>query len=106
MDTAVSDDEISNCATQELDAAQDALETTYSAALAELDRLASQGDPTARNAQEQLSITQKKWAEFVDSDCDVVFLLNAGGSLRIPTTLKCKADHTMQRVKELQRIFD
>jgi len=106
METAISDPEIIKCASQQLDRAETALSTTYKATLAKLDRLVSDGDEGAMDAKKHLIIAQEKWEAFRQSDCDVVFFVNVHGSIRIPETIKCMADHAAQRNEQLQQIFD
>lgn len=106
MENAISEQDIIECASQERDRAESALSDTYKAVLTKLDRLTSEGEPGATDAKEQLVTAQNEWIEFREADCDVVFLLNVGGSVRIPATLKCLADHALQRNSELQKIFN
>ena len=106
MDTAVSDTEIEECASQELNRADSALDSTYRAVLTQLDKMASDGDKGAAEAKKQLISAQDKWDDFRKTDCDVAFLLNVDGSIRIPATMKCMADHADHRRQVLQHFFD
>lgn len=106
MDTANTDTEIEECASQELGQADSALDSAYEAALAELDKMASDGDEGAAEAKKQLISAQQKWDDFRKADCDVTFFMNVGGSIRIPATMKCMADHANQRRQVLQHLFD
>ena len=106
MDTAVADTEIEECASQELNRADSALDSTYRAVLTQLDKMASDGDKGAAEAKKQLISAQDKWDDFRKTDCDVAFLLNVDGSIRIPATMKCMADHADHRRQVLQHFFD
>ena len=75
MDTAIGDAEIEECASQDLSRADSALDLTYKATLATLDKMTSDGDKGAAEAKEQLIAAQGKWDDFRKSDCDVVFYL-------------------------------
>ena len=106
MDTAIGDTEIEECASQDLSRADSALDLTYKATLATLDKMTSDGDKGAAEAKEQLIAAQRKWDDFRKSDCDVVFYLNVEGSIRIPETMKCMANHADHRRQQLQHLFD
>ena len=106
MDTATSDEEIEKCASQELDQAESSVDAIYKATLAELDRLISNGDKGSAEAKKQLIDSQKKWSDFRKSDCDIVFYLNIDGSIRIPETMNCMANHANRRSELLKHLFD
>ena len=106
MDTAIGDTEIEECASQDLSRADSALDLTYKATLATLDKMTSDGDKGAAEAKEQLIAAQGKWDDFRKSDCDIVFYLNVEGSIRIPETMKCMANYADHRRQQLQHLFD
>lgn len=106
MDTADTDTEIEECASQELNRADSALDSAYAAALTQLDKMASDGDKGAAEAKKQLISAQQKWDDFRKTDCDVAFFLNVDGSIRIPATMKCMTDHANHRRQVLQHLFD
>src|SRR5690606_19450767 len=64
MDTAIGDTEIEECASQDLSRADSALDLTYKATLATLDKMTSDGDKGAAEAKEQLIAAQGKWDDF------------------------------------------
>lgn len=106
MATAISDAEIEACASQELSRTNSDLDSTYATTLARLDKMAADGEKGAAEAKAQLIAAQDQWQDFRRSDCDVIFFLNVDGSIRIPETMKCMADHAAQRERQLRQLFD
>ena len=99
-DNAVSDPEINECASKDFDRADAALNHSYKKVLADLDALGKDMSEAVQ-AKHELIAAQRQWVAFREADCNAVFTLNKGGTVRTLMYLSCMSSHAAQRTKEL-----
>lgn len=99
---AVTTIEINACVKAKLDAADQKLNATYKQVI----DLLNQPDGLGRSQvgiKNQLIKAQRLWVNFRDKNCDVVWALNADGTVRTSLYLGCKVDLTLQREEQLRK---
>jgi uncharacterized protein YecT (DUF1311 family) len=99
--TAMADPDINECAARDLAQADATLNRVYRETLASLAELAA-GNPDAKDARKQLVEAQRLWVKFRESDCDAVFTLNQGGTIRTAMYYGCMTQHAELRTKQLR----
>ena len=105
METAVSDPEVLDCASQELDKVEETLADSVKLVLTRLDQSVSDGDKGAEDARDSFIESQEKWIAFRESACNVIFFLNVDGSSRLPETILCMAGYSRERSLKILQII-
>lgn len=100
----VSDSEINDCATAVLAEVDSELEATYRYVLSGLDE-AGKEEPSVLDAKAELIEAQRHWSVFREADCEPIFTLNQGGSIRISAYLFCMTDHAKLRKAQLEAAY-
>lgn len=99
-ETAETTIELNDCAKQEFDRAEARLNTTWKQVMARLDERADEPDATA--AKTQLRDAQRTWVKFREQDCQAVYTLYQGGTMRTLMHLGCLTGHADRRTKDLE----
>ncbi len=101
---AIATPEINACMEKDFERADAALNATYVQVLASLKQQGTEY-PEMLEARTTLIAAQRLWVAFRKSDCDAVFALNSGGSIRVAAFLGCMTNHAEQRTKALSETY-
>lgn len=98
-DEAVTTIEINECAQAEFDKTEAELNRVWKEVMA---RLAERADePDVVDAKAKLRIAQKTWVTYREQDCQAVYTLYQGGTMRTLMYLGCMTGHADRRTREL-----
>lgn len=103
-DNAQTQYEINDCVAQELDAADDALNEAYGAAMAAMKEIDTWVPKSDRGAAAALLRGQRAWITVRDETCTAQGYAMYGGSARQTEVNGCKTMMTESRTQELWRL--
>jgi uncharacterized protein YecT (DUF1311 family) len=98
---ALTTPEINDCARQDLNKAEQKLNDTYKKVVASLNQPDNESTKYSE-VKKALIESQRAWVTFRQRDCDALFQLNAGGTIRTVVFLGCMTQHAEQRAKSLK----
>jgi uncharacterized protein YecT (DUF1311 family) len=93
--------EINDCASKEFQTIDLQLNTAYQELIKNLKNDDSDKERN-QEARKLLITAQRNWVQFRKNDCDGVYKLNEGGTIRTAMYFKCMTGRTQQRIKELE----
>lgn len=102
--TKASTQEMSSCAKEEYEKANEKLQQVYKALLKQIPQQDEDGIPYTAT-KKQLRVAQKSWQEFVKQDCKTISVYNKGSALRDVERYSCLRLHTQQRTSDLERFL-
>lgn len=97
--------EMSVCAKTEYQKANDKLDSTYKALVAQMPKKDIDGIPYVA-VKKQLNIAQQAWSGFVEQDCKTVSVYNTGSVLKDVEYYSCMRLHTETRAQELGKFVN
>jgi uncharacterized protein YecT (DUF1311 family) len=98
--TAVTTQEINECAQIELQAVEKKLNETYRRVLKSLDR-PDEDLESYSQIKKSLVEAQKSWVVFRQKDCDALYTRHASGTIRTVMFIGCMQSHAEKRIKDL-----
>lgn len=98
---AMTTPEINYCAEQEWQEAEKKLNDSYKKLMADLNRSDENGTFYS-DVRKSLLESQRAWITFRQKDCDAIYTLYAGGTIRGAMYFGCMIKHTKQRTDDFQ----
>ncbi|BCT92488.1 hypothetical protein LYSHEL_15120 [Lysobacter helvus] len=93
--------DINECGRQGVERADKALNAAYQSLLAGL-KADAEDYPEMARAREQLIVAQRLWVKFREADCDAIFTVHSGGTIRTAMYFACMQDRAEKRTAELK----
>lgn len=98
--------EINECLLREVKAVDAKLNETYQRVLKEFSKPDVPGHIHYSEAKSDLIEAQRAWIKYRDKDCNAVYALAVGASMRGQLSLQCTRSRTEQRIKELEQFLE
>ena len=98
--------EINECLSREVKAVDTKLNEVYQHVLREFSKQDLYGHVHYSEAKQNLIEAQRAWIKYREKDCDAVYALAIGASMRGQLALQCNRSRTEQRIRELEQFLD
>ncbi|SFC35492.1 Uncharacterized protein conserved in bacteria [Pragia fontium] len=93
--------DINACAQMELDKVEKQLNQTYQKVMALINKPDEESIPYAE-VKRNLLESQRAWVTFRKKDCDALYALYSGGTIRGVVYLGCMREHAVKRTEDLK----